>query len=154
MKKIVYLLAMLCVASVGGAQSYNYDRIVPEPAKPPHPWVTVALDKQVVSFPTGTAYHRFTWLDNTNPLDIGDMTIEFDQDADNPAQITIKPILKKDADVEFRANHPVQFFVESGTGEKIVSVQGEKEYTPFKLLKMVWTDPQGEVHKKHIGMMY
>lgn len=154
MKKIMYLLAMLCVASMGFAQSYDYDRIVPEPARPPRPWVEVALDKQVVPFPSGITYHRFTLMDNTNPIDIGDMAIEFDQDDNDPTQITIKPILKDDADVEFRAHNPVQFFVESGTGEKIVSVNGEKEYTTFKLLKMVWTDPQGEVHKKHIGMMY
>lgn len=154
MKKIVYLLAIFCVASIGFAQSYNYDRIVPEPAGAPRPWATVALDEQVVELPGGTPYHRFTLMDNKNPIDIGDMAIEFDQDDNDPTQITIKPILKDDADIEFRANNPVQFFVESGTGEKIVSVHGEKEYTTFKLLKMVWTDTQGKVHKKHIGMMY
>ena len=154
MKKIVCLLAMLCLGGIGVAQSYDYDRMVPQPARPPRPWATVALDKQVVSFPSGTTYHRFTLMDNTNPIDIGDMAIEFDQDDKDPTQITIKPILKDDADIEFRANNPVQFFVENGTGEKIVSVHGEKEYTTFKLLKMVWPDPQGEVHKKHIGMMY
>lgn len=155
MKKIVYLLAMLCVASIGVAQSYDYDRIVPEPAGAPRPWATVALDEQVVELPGGTPYHRFTLMDNTNPIDIGDMAIEFDQNADDPTQITITPVLKEDADIEFRAHNPVQFFVENDAGETIVSVHGaEHEYTTFKLLKMVWTDPQGEVHKKHIGMMY
>ncbi len=154
MKKLMLLLAALFIGGAVFAQSYDYDRIPQEPTGAPRPWVTVALDKQVVSFPSGTTYHRLTLMDNTNPIDIGDMAIEFDQDDKDPTQITIKPILKDDADIEFRANNPIQFFVESGTGEKIVSVHGEKEYTTFKLLKMVWTDTQGEVHKKHIGMMY
>ena len=152
MKKIVCLLTMLCLSGIGFAQTYDYDRIPTEPARPPHPWVEVALDEQVVPLPSGTPYHRFTLMDNKNPIDIGDMAIKFSQ---NGTQVTVTPILKDDADVEFRANNPVQFFVESNVGETIVSVHGaEHECTTFSLIKMVWKDPQGEIHKQYIGKTY
>ena len=155
MKKIVCLLAMLCLGGIGFAQTYDYDRIPPEPAGAPRPWATVALDEQVVSLPGGTPYHRFSLMGNDNPTDIGDMTIKFTQLDEGSFPVKITPVLKDDADVEFRANHPVQFFVERDDREIIVSIPGGiKEYTTFCMIKMVWTDPQGEVHKKHIAMAF
>lgn len=155
MKKIVYLLAVLCMASMGFTQSYDYDRMVPEPARLPRPWATVALDEQVVSLPSGTPYHRLTFIGNGNLIHVEDVTIKFKQYSDDPTQVQITPIFSDNADIEFWANNPVQFFVESNVGETIVSVHGaEHEYTTFSLIKMVWKDPQGEIHKQYIGKTY
>ena len=149
------LLAALLIGGAVFAQSYDYDRIPDDPPGAPRPWATVALDAQEVSLPSGTPYLRFTLTDNKNPVEIGDMTIQFKHHDDDPTKLTIIPILKDGADIEFWANNPVQFFVESDGREIIVSVAGNiHEYTTFCMIKMVWKDPQGEVHKKQVAMAY
>ena len=148
------LLAALLIGGAVFAQSYDYDRIPDDPPGAPHPWATVALDAQEVSLPSGITYNRFVLMEGHNPIKIGDIAIEFKHGFEEPF-IRITPIFKDGTDLEFWANNPVQFFVERDGKEILVSTQGpEKEYTDYCLIKMVWKDPQGEVHKKHVAMAY
>ena len=151
MKKIVYLLVLLCMGGIGFAQSYNYDRI-PQEQQASSVWFSVTVEGQEVSLPSVASYGRLTLLEQE--VDLEDIILQFQQKGEYPTRLQVTTTLKDGVDGQFRKDNPIQFLLEEN-GETIVSIQGdEKEYTLSYLIKMVWKDLQGEVHQKCIGKIY
>lgn len=150
MKKLVYLVAMLCMGSVGFAQSYDYDRISQE-QQTAKPWFTISASEQEVALPSVASYGRLTLLEQE--VNLGDVTLAFKQSGNIPASLQVMPTFNEGVDETFWQENPIQFFVEEN-GETVVEVNSEKEYTISYVIKMVWKDPQGKSHKKYIGKVY
>lgn len=162
MKKIACLLAVLYIGGFGlvpTVSAFDYDRIVSEVSVQSSAvlaTITANLEEQIVSLPQET-YGRFTL---SNPkIDVGDMTINIEvvaQETEKPLKLHISRTDKenRDVDVQHWAQNPIQLKTENGEGETLVEVDGVKESTSFRVLELVWTDTEGEVHNEFIGKIY
>ena len=147
MKKIIYLLAMLCIGSAVFAQSYDYDRIPHEP-NASKLWFTATLGEQIIPLPSIATYGRIVLFEKEAKVE--SITIQFQRTVDDQPQLQVLKVLNNDMDADIL----VQFFLEEN-GETVVSVKGsEKEYTLSYLIKIQWEDAQGKIHKKYIGKVY
>ena len=162
MKKIACLLAVLYIGGFGlvpTVSAFDYDRIVSEVSVQSSAvlaTITANLEEQIVSLPQET-YGRFTL---SNPkIDVGDMLINFeviDLETVEPLKLHISRTDKEnmDVDVQHWAQNPIQLKTKNGEGETLVEVNNAKENALFRVLELVWTDTEGEVHNEFIGKIY
>ena len=162
MKKIACLLAVLYIGGFGlvpTVSAFDYDRIVSEVSVQSSAvlaTITANLEEQIVSLPQET-YGRFTL---SNPkIDVGDMLINFeviDLETEEPLKLHISRTDKEnmDVDVQHWAQNPIQLKTKNGEGETLVEVNNAKENALFRVLELVWTDTEGEVHNEFIGKIY
>ena len=163
MKKIVYLLVVLCIGGVGLAQAtstYDYDRLPTSDnlgCSSVLSTITTNTDEQTIIVPKET-YGRFTLFETR--VDVRDMIIEFESahsNSESPIKLQIFRTDKAgvEVDVQHWEENPIQLKAENGEGETFVEVGGGVvEYTKFRVLKLVWQDPNGETQSQVLGKIY
>ena len=168
MKKTMMLFAVMCLASIGFAQVFDFDRVLKKEVTEPV-WFTSFLNNaQLVDLPSYATYKRIVVFEPEVQVD--GVVLQFKPTKKTtPTKLNVLLDGPRGIHIEYWAQHPVQFVL-IPNGETLVQDGNGREYTLSYLVQMRWNEPKEQVryvkgkkevtyvagpeHKKYIAKVY